>query len=120
MTEMCDKDCFNCKFPDCVRNERQDSRDRRMEYYRKNKALESDRRKERYRNNAEKEKAYQKKYYEKHKDEPEFKKKNKENNRRWLSDPANLERKRAMNREYSRKRYAARKEAEMKIDLGKE
>ena len=62
----------------------------------------------------------QPKYYEKHKDEPEFKKKNKENNRRWLSNPANLERKRAMDREYSRKRYAARKEAEMKIDLGKE
>ena len=54
---MCDKDCFNCKFPDCVRDERQYSRDRRMEYYRKNKALESNRRKERYRNNAEKEKA---------------------------------------------------------------
>ena len=43
---MYDKDCFNCKFPDCVRDERQDSRDRRMEYYRRNKALESNRRKE--------------------------------------------------------------------------
>ena len=61
---MCNKDCFNCPYPDCIRDYEQDDRARRKRYYYSRREQESARRKEYYKNHKEQEKANSKRRYE--------------------------------------------------------
>ena len=65
-------DCFNCKFPDCIRHETQDENERKKEWNRKNPEKLRAIRRRYYERHREQEKAYQKAYYEKMKNDPEY------------------------------------------------
>jgi hypothetical protein len=76
---ICNLDCFNCPYPDCIRPETQDVNEKKREWIRNNPEKRSAIRRRYY----QKEKAYQREYYNKVKDDPEYKAKKREYNRRY-------------------------------------
>lgn len=99
---MCNKDCFNCSYPDCVRPLQQDYNEYKREYLKDSNNAEKNRKYyKRYRQgNLEKERARSRAYYEQHKAEK------REAYQRWYK--ANRDKK----REYDRLRYEQRRQHE--------
>lgn len=48
---ICNKDCFHCQFPDCIRDEQQDNRDNYNKYRSENLEKERERDRKRYASN---------------------------------------------------------------------
>lgn len=66
---MCDKDCFNCKFNDCIRDEGADNRDNYNRYRKANHDKEIERDRARYINEKDRRKQNSAKWREEHKKE---------------------------------------------------
>ena len=97
MMNMCNKDCFYCVYPDCIRDERQDTRDREQIYYQHNKKTIRERQNNRYHSNIEASRKYHRDNAKKNYDTQ----KNTENCKKYR----NTEKK----REYDRVRYLSKK-----------
>jgi hypothetical protein len=76
-------DCFNCKFPDCIRDERADINEQKREWARKNPEKRKAIRRRYYLNHREQEMTYQKNYYSKVKNLPEYKAMKREAQRKY-------------------------------------
>lgn len=59
----CDKNCFHCPYPDCIRNEKQDAVESTAEYRRKYPDRVKNTRHKQYEKNRDKEIEYQRNYY---------------------------------------------------------
>ena len=59
---ICDEDCFNCKFPDCVFD-----KEKGRQYYQKNKEKIAEYQRRYYQENKEKKVEYQRQYYQRKK-----------------------------------------------------
>ena len=70
---MCDRDCFHCKYADCIRDERTDVNEQKKEWIHNNPEKRKAIRQRYYISHAEQEKAYQRALYQKVKDTPEYK-----------------------------------------------
>lgn len=66
---LCDKDCFNCKYEDCILSTWQSKKEYDALYYQKNRDIKIKRSKEWYQNNKERRLEYNKKYYSEHREE---------------------------------------------------
>lgn len=51
---ICDKDCFNCKYPDCIATDYSLRKEEFQKYYQKNKERLSEQRKQYYQANKDK------------------------------------------------------------------
>lgn len=60
---MCDKNCFQCSFDDCIRDERQDEAERIVEYRQNHSDRVRATRRKQYVKNREQEIEYQRNYY---------------------------------------------------------
>lgn len=70
---ICNKDCFHCPYPDCIRGETQDEAERKAEWRKNHPDRVKEIRRNQYIRHRESEKAYQKKHYNKIKDTAEYK-----------------------------------------------
>lgn len=65
----CNKDCFNCPYPECIRDEQQDNRDNYNRYRAENLEKESERDRNRYTTEKEKRNSNNAKWQQEHKAE---------------------------------------------------
>ena len=70
---ICNLDCFNCHYPDCIRPETQDENERVRKWNRDNPDKRRAIRRRYYLKTQDRAKEYQKAYYQKVKDTPEYK-----------------------------------------------
>ena len=70
---VCDRDCFHCKFKDCILDEKADVNEQKKEWIHNNPEKRKAIRQRYYTSHAEQEKAYQRALYQKIKDTPEYK-----------------------------------------------
>lgn len=70
---ICNLDCFNCPYPDCIRPETQDENERSRKWNRDNPDKRRAIRRRYYLKTQDRAKEYQKAYYQKVKDTPEYK-----------------------------------------------
>ena len=96
---ICDKNCFSCPYPDCIRDEQQDNRDREQERYRANREAIRTYQNNRYHSNINVARAYHRDYEKNHYDT----KKNTEECRKQREK--NPDKK----KEYDRERYKKKK-----------
>lgn len=91
---VCNLDCFNCPYPDCIRSENQDSIDWQKNNPEKRKAI----RRRYYLKNREREKEYQRSYHQEVKDTEEYKAMKQKLNKKYRQD--NLDKLKQKDREY--------------------
>lgn len=70
---MCNKDCFNCHYTDCIRDEGKDEAERVAKWRKNNPNKVKEIRRKQYIRHTEREKSYQKKRYNAIKDTKEYK-----------------------------------------------
>lgn len=95
---ICNLDCFNCGYDDCIRPMTQDDNERAAKWRKNNPEKVKEIRRRQYLKNQEKEKEYQRQRYQKIKDDPNYKTHKKTLNKAYREK--NIEKLRQKDREY--------------------
>lgn len=112
---ICDKNCFECKFYDCIRQETADDNERVSKYRNNHPDRIKVQRAIQYQKHRNKELEYQRRYYKTHRNDADFIQKNRDRSKKWADE--NRERKRQMDREYAANH---REEARLRSKLWRE